>query len=229
MTDGSKQSAGKRLALLGASGHGKVVADTALCAGWDEVVFFDDAWPGVVRNGHWSVLGDSAMLLEQLRAFDGVVVAIGNCQVRLRKQQELAAAGACMATIVHPRAWVSAHAPVGVGSVLMAGVVVNADARIGEACIINTGATVDHDCVLADGVHVAPGAHLSGNVSVGRCGWVGVGAAVRQGITIGSDAMVGAGAVVVRAVPEGTTVAGNPAVRFQSVPAAGISQIPQDD
>jgi len=214
MMDAGVRPVGKRLALLGASGHGKVVADTALCAGWEEVVFFDDAWPAAVHNGHWPVLGNGAMLLERLHEFDGVVVAIGNCQVRLRKQQELAAAGARMATIVHPRAWVSAHAPLGAGTVMMAGAVVNTDARIGEACVINTGATVDHDCVLADGVHIAPGAHLSGNVSVGRCGWVGVGAAVRQGTAIGAGAMVGAGAVVVRAVPEDTTVAGNPAVRL---------------
>jgi hypothetical protein len=40
-----------RLAILGASGHGKVVADAAGLAGWDEVVFFDDAWPGLTQNG----------------------------------------------------------------------------------------------------------------------------------------------------------------------------------
>lgn len=218
------QPAGKRLALLGASGHGKVVAETALCVGWEKVVFFDDAWPTAAYNGHWPVLGNGAMLLERLHEFDAVMVAIGNCQVRLRKQQELMAGGARMATIVHPRAWVSAHATLGAGTVMMAGAVVNADARLGEACIINTGATVDHDCELADGVHIAPGAHLSGSVSVGRGAWVGVGAVVRQGIAIGAGAMVGAGAVVVRPVPEDTTVVGNPAMRLQRTSSSSIFQ-----
>lgn len=201
----------QRLALLGASGHGKVVADTALAAGWQQVEFFDDAWPALTVIGPWPVAGDSAALLARVREFDGAVVAIGNCAVRLRKQQELEAAGARIATIVHPRAWVSPLARVEAGSVVMAGAVVQVDARVGPAGIVNTGASVDHDCVLAAGVHISPGAHLSGNVTVGACSWVGVGAAVRQGMRIGAGVMVGAGAVVVKPVADGATVVGNPA------------------
>jgi sugar O-acyltransferase (sialic acid O-acetyltransferase NeuD family) len=203
------------LALLGASGHGKVVADAALAAGWRSVVFFDDAWPATTMNAHWPVVGDSAALFACLDDFDGVVVSIGNCDARARRQDELRAAGARLATIVHPRAWVSPFAQLGPGTVVMAGAVINADARIGSAGIVNTGGTVDHDCVLADAVHVSPGAHLSGNVSVGRCSWIGVGAAVRQGMRIGASAMVGAGAVVVKPVADGATVVGNPAVPLQ--------------
>lgn len=202
---------GGRLALFGASGHGKVVADTALEAGWLSVVFFDDAWPQREQNGHWPVVGDMAALLRQQHEFDAVLVAIGNCQVRWQKQQSVREAGIRLATIVHPRAAVSRFARLGEGTVIMAGAVVNADASIGDACIVNTGATVDHDCVLEHGVHISPGAHLSGGVSVGAQGWIGVGAAVRQGIAIGAGVMVGAGAVVVKPLPDGVTVVGNPA------------------
>lgn len=201
----------KKLALLGASGHGKVAADAALTEGWSEVVFFDDAWPNVRSNGRWPVVGDTADLMKRLSEFDGVLVSIGNCRIRMQKQEELIAARATVPVIVHPRAWVSPHASLGLGTIVMAGAIVNADAKIGVACIINTGATVDHDCDLADGVHISPGAHLSGNVSVGFRSWVGVGVAVRQGINIGADAMIGAGAVVVKTVENGTTVVGNPA------------------
>jgi len=201
----------KPLGILGASGHGKVIADTALHLGFSEVLFFDDAWPDKSSNGVWPVLGTTEALLRSLSECDAVIVGIGDNSVRLQNQFTLVSAGARMSTLIHPSAAVSAFARIGSGSVVFAGAVVNVDAVLGDAVIVNTGATVDHDCVLADGVHVAPGAHLSGDVQVGKRSWIGVGACVKKGIRIGADVMVGAGAVVIEDIPDGTTVVGNPA------------------
>ncbi len=205
----------KQLALLGAGGHGKVVADIALVSGWDGVSFFDDAWPERSKNGPWAVVGNGAMLIARLREFQGVIVSIGDCAIRWSKHLEIRATGGELVSVVHPSATISRYASLVVGSVVMAGVVVNVDCHIGQAAIINTGATIDHDCWLADGVHICPGAHLSGNIRVGHYSTVGVGVAVKQGITIGNQATIGAGAVVVNHVDDGVIVVGNPARKLR--------------
>lgn len=201
----------RRLAILGASGHGKVVADCARLCGWGEVCFFDDAWPDKRINGHWSIVGDTAVLLACVAEFDGVLVAIGHNAARKAKLHAVLEAGAIVPVLAHPSAIISQYASIGAGSVLFAGAVVNVDCKIGVGTIINTGATVDHDCTLGEAVHISPGAHLAGGVVVGDRSWVGVGAVVRQLIRIGSDVVVGAGAAVVADISDGCTVAGVPA------------------
>lgn len=204
-----------KLAILGASGHGKVVADTAECCGWQSVEFFDDAWPGLQENGLWSVVGDTAALMGRLADFDGVLVAIGNNRIRHGKLLELQAAGAHLATLIHPAATVSRYAAIGEGTVVFAGAVVNADTRVNLGGILNTGCSIDHDCVLGDAVHISPGARLAGGVHVGDLSWIGIGASVRQLIRIGPRVMVGAGSVVVSDIPNDVTVAGVPAKRMR--------------
>jgi sugar O-acyltransferase (sialic acid O-acetyltransferase NeuD family) len=200
-----------RLAILGASGHGKVIVDIAFSLGYSDVVFFDDAWPSKSTAGRWPVLGSMDALVASLTEFHSVIVGIGDNRIRLEKSRILGDAGAPLASMVHPAAVVSRFSNIGLGSVICAGAMVSVDAALDAGVIVNTGATVDHDCRLAEGVHVAPGAHLSGDVHVGACSWVGVGACVKQGVHIGSDVMVGAGAVVITDIPDGLTVVGNPA------------------
>ena len=204
----------KRLAILGASGHGKVVADAAELSGWNEIVFFDDAWPDVKSNSVWPVLGNTADLLASVSEFSGVAVAIGNNAIRLEKLNLLRNQGVVLPAIIHPNSVVSRYAKIGDGSVVCAGVIVNADTQVGVGAILNTGCSIDHDCVLAEAVHISPGARLAGGTKVDACAWVGIGAVVRQLITIGANSVVGAGAAVVKDVPEGATVVGVPAQSF---------------
>lgn len=200
-----------RLAILGASGHGKVVADAAEAAGWQEVVFFDDAWPVVVKNGLWDVVGATCDLLMGLADFDGVVVAIGNNIIRQDKLDALQIAGGKLVSVVHPNAVVSRYASVGVGSVIFAGAIVNAEASVGVGAILNTNSVVEHDCMLGRGCHVSPGAVLAGGVMISDGVWVGANATIRQLVRVGDGAMVGMSAVVTNDVAPGTTVVGNPA------------------
>jgi sugar O-acyltransferase (sialic acid O-acetyltransferase NeuD family) len=204
-----------RLAILGASGHGKVVADAAEQCGWRNVAFFDDAWPGLQANGPWAVEGNTQALLDRLMDFDGVIVAIGNNRTRAAKQAELVASGGKMATIIHPSAMVSAHATIGVGSVVFANAAVNACAAMGAGVIVNTGAVVEHDCVVGDFAHISPNGVLSGGVALGSLVWVGSCASVKPLIAIGEASVVGMGAVVIKDVAPDVIVVGNPAKVFE--------------
>ena len=208
----------RRLAILGASGHGKVVADAALAEGWQSVAFYDDAWPAVAAVGPWPVVGRTVELLRDAAQLDGAVVGIGDNATRLAKQRDLLADGVVLASVVHPAAVVSPLAQVGEGSVIFAGAVVNPFARLGRGCIVNTGASVDHDCELADAVHVSPGAHLGGGVHVGEATWIGIGASVKHDLAIGAGVVVGAGAAVVNDIADGLTVMGVPAKPLERRP-----------
>ena len=201
----------RTLAILGASGHGKVVADIALQTCWDDVVFFDDAWPRQEALEHWPVIGGMSRLHADASRYSGIVVAIGDCATRAVKLRQIREFGGTIVSVVHPATAVSPLARLGEGTVVVAGAVVNAFARLGDGCIINTSATVDHDCCLAANVHVAPGANVAGEVSVGAESWLGIGCSVKQGVSIGRRAIVGAGAVVIRDVPDGAVVVGVPA------------------
>src|SRR3954467_13533661 len=108
-----------KLAIVGAGGHAKVVADASLQSGWTEITFFDDGWPETSDLGPWMVRGTIADFARGPGGFDAVVVAIGDNQARLARHRELVALGVQLATIVHPMAVVSRFAKVGRGSTLL--------------------------------------------------------------------------------------------------------------
>lgn len=205
------------LLLLGAGGHARVVAETALSSGrFSRIAFLDDRRAGTVQLAQqlgWPVIGPlSASLDPQItNQFHSALVAIGNATVRLQWLQILSASGYELPVLIHPTAWVSPSAQLGIGSVVFAQAAIQAQAVIGSGAILNTGCSVDHDAQLGDGVHICPGARLAGEVQVGDRSWIGIGASVIQQIRIGADVTVGAGAAVVRDLPDGVTAVGVPA------------------
>ncbi len=199
------------LLVLGAGGHGRVVADAALLAGFDRVAFLDDAHPKVGQAGPWPILGPISMFQDLSRDWPSAIVAIGDGAKRLELFERLRQADIKTPAIVHPTAIISSHAALGEAVFVAAGAIINIGAKIGTAAIINTGARVDHDCIIGAGCHVAPGVTLSGGVTLGQTVWLGTGCAVRQYVTIGDDAIVGVGAAVVDNLAGGCTYVGVPA------------------
>lgn len=200
------------LIIIGAGGHGRVVADAARCSGvWTKIVFVDDQY----AESKWS--GDVEIIapLDQLPSLAGTrchaIVAIGDNRLRLDLQGRLKNMGFTLATIIHPSAQIARDVNIGHGSVLLANSVVNVGAVLGESVIINTAATVDHNGRIGDGVHLSPGVNLAGNVVIGEGAWLGIGAAVVNDCAIGRFATVGAGAVVINDIPDAATAVGIPA------------------
>ena len=193
----------KRLVIIGASGHGKVIADIAVKNGYEDIVFLDDD-ENVKECAGFPVVGKTC---EAVKMAGDKIVAIGNPKVRERIQEEVGR----VITLIHPDAVISRRVEIGEGSVIMAGAVINSDVVVGKGCIINTGASVDHDCVLGEYVHVSVGSHLSGTVNVGKGTWIGAGATVSNNVNICGDCMVGAGAVVIRDIEKPGTYVGVPA------------------
>jgi sugar O-acyltransferase (sialic acid O-acetyltransferase NeuD family) len=205
------------LLLLGAGGHARVVAETAMATGrFSRIAFLDDRCTGPAQLPDqlgWPVIGpfSSALNPQVCQEFSAALVAIGNASVRLQWLPRLASAGYELPIVIDPTAWVSPSSKLGVGSVVFAQAAIQAQAVIGSGAILNTGCSVDHDAQLGDGVHICPGARLAGEVQVGDRSWIGIGASVIQQIRIGADVTVGAGAAVVRDLPDGVTAVGVPA------------------
>lgn len=199
-----------KLAIIGASGHGKVIADIAIRSGYEEIVFFDDneeihecaGFPVVGTSGEVDIYPDC-----------DVIVAIGNASIREKIHKQVGEDR--LATLIHPQAAISRRVTIGKGTVVMAGAVINSDTKIGEGCIINTGASVDHDCNIGDFVHVSVGAHVAGTVTVEDSTWIGAGATVSNNVAICGECMIGAGAVVVKNINESGTYVGTPTKKIK--------------
>lgn len=186
--------------LLGASGHGKVIADILKLSGEADIVFWDD-------NPNASVPGFT-VYPKGLIATDRVIISIGDNATRKKITKTYSYS---YGRALHPSLIAAKDVTIGSGSVVMAAVVINTGASIGMHCIVNSAAVIEHDSVIKDFVHISPNATLAGNVTVNEGAWIGAGATIIQGITIGCWAIVGAGAVVVRDIPDFAVVVGNPA------------------
>jgi sugar O-acyltransferase (sialic acid O-acetyltransferase NeuD family) len=197
------------LYILGAGGHGRVVADVAAASGETDIRFLDRSWPARTENLNWPIVAaDTSGIADGSRIF----LAIGDNATRMTTFQNLADRHFEFLTLVHPRAYVASNAKLGAGTVVMAMAVVNPGCVIGAQAIINTSASVDHDCVFSDFVHVSPGAHVAGGVKIGIATWIGMGASICEGREIGENALVAAGATVIKNVANRERVFGVPAL-----------------
>lgn len=188
------------ITLYGAGGHCKVVLDILESNGLKAERIVDDSPAENIFMG--------LPLSKPDIKYDKAIITIGNCLVRKKIVEKITVNK--YLTAIHPSSIICRNVPVGEGSVIVHGAVVQSSAKIGRHCILNTKASVGHDVIINDFVHVASGATICGGSEIGECTWIGAGTVVKQGIRIGKNCMIGAGSVVVKDIPDNVIAFGNP-------------------
>jgi sugar O-acyltransferase (sialic acid O-acetyltransferase NeuD family) len=201
--------------VFGAGGHGKVVGSILEDLGIPIAGYLDE---NPKKHGMSVITHPVVGGLDVLKGDPAATVAlgIGDNSQRERIFNEIIRMHRTVCSVIHPTAYVSQHALVGYGVIIMPHATVNAGVTLGNGSVINTNASVDHDCALKQFCHIWPGAHLAGGITVGEGSYIGTGASVIQNIPIGKNVIIGAGAAVITPIPDNTIAVGVPAKIIKS-------------
>ena len=192
--------------IIGAGGHGAVIADILYKRGFSLKGFLDDNIEVGTEILGAKVLGKVDTCLNYPDCM--FIIGIGNGLIRKKIADKYPLE---YGSAIHPSAIIGSQVKIGRGSVLMAGTILNPRTTIGKHCIINTAVSLDHDNILGDFVHISPNVASGGDVTIGPCTHIGIGTTIKNNITICPDTTIGAGAVVVKDITEPGTYIGVPA------------------
>ena len=211
----------KKVLVIGASGHSKVIIDIIELQKKYEIVGLVDSFKNkthVIYN--YKVLGTEKDISQLIKAHNiyGFIIAIGDnfTRMRLFKDISLHHKNIKFVTAMHPSAVIGKDVKIGAGSAIMAGVVINSDAKIGEHCIINTNSTIGHDTKIENFSSIAPGVTIGGHSRIGLCSAISLGANIIENITIGKHCVIGAGALVNKNIAPNKVAYGCPAKEIRT-------------
>lgn len=160
-----------KLVILGSGGYGNTVLDIAEQLGYEIVAILDDKDVEHPLSSYREYISDDTEF----------IVAFGNNEFRLSWYEKIFNDGGKLATLIHPSAYISSKADIGMGSVVLPKAIVNTGTKVGVGCIINLGAIVDHDCIIENGVHVCVGAIIKGNNVISKCTKIEAGEIIERG------------------------------------------------
>ena len=192
----------KKVVIIGASGHARVIADIIKNSNDELIGFLDDNNEiyGKVIFDNKKVLGSTQE--KDIKKYEDYYFIIGIGSNKVRELISNKYPNLKWYTAIHPNAVIADGTKVGEGTVIMAGVVINTGTIIGKHCIVNTGSSLDHDNILKDYVHISPGSHLAGTVEIGERTWIGAGTTIINNVSIANDNIIGAGATVISNIVE---------------------------
>ncbi len=201
------------LILIGGGGHCKSVIEACESSGFAIKGILDVPENIDKKILSYSVIGTDADIPDYVSECDFVVTVgfIKDSSLRLRIYDKVRLAGGRFATIIASTAYVSKHAKIGSGTVVLHHVMVNAGAVIGKGCIINTSANIEHDAVIGDYSHISTGAMVNGDCRVGSGVFLGSQSVMVNNISIASGCIIAAGSMVRKNILHRGIYSGNPA------------------
>ena len=193
----------KKLAIIGAGGHGKVVGEIAQLNNYESIDFFDDK-ENEINEYPFTISGNVNFLMKHLNDYDVFFVAIGENKIRFELIKLLKEKQMNIISLTHPRSTISKFSTLGIGTCVMANAVINSGATIKDGVIINTSASIDHDCLIDDFAHISPNCSLSGSVKIGKFSHLGTGTSVHPGINVGKNVKTAIGSKVFKNILDDT-------------------------
>jgi len=191
-----------KILLIGAGGHARSCIDVLEEENQFEIAGLIEKGERISNNSlGYSVIGTDDDLKVLRKHYKNAIITVGQIKspkIRIKLYQLLKELDFTLPVIVSPHAYVSKHAQIGEGSIIMHGAIINANAKVGKNCIINNKSLIEHDAVIGNHCHIATGAIINGEVSVGNETFIGSGVIIKQGISIGNNCVIGAGVILKR-------------------------------
>lgn len=189
----------KSILLIGAGGHCKSCIDVIEQIGeWQIAGIVDRKNSGVTDVLGYPVISCDDDLAELKKQYDYAFVAVGqihSAELKIKLFNQLKVLGFKQPSLVSPLAYISKHAKIGEGTIVMHYAMVNAAARVGDNCVINTRALIEHESVVENHCHISTGATINGGVIVNEQSFIGSHATTKQTITIPPKSFIKAGTV----------------------------------
>jgi sugar O-acyltransferase (sialic acid O-acetyltransferase NeuD family) len=191
----------KKILIIGAGGHSKVVVDIIIHQKMYEIIgFIDNNLQIDSAILGYKVLGKEEDLLNLMDKFSisSGIVAIGDNAIRSKVVERIKKVSKDFKFIncIHPNSNIAFDVEIGEGNVVMSGATINTSSKVGDHCILNTNSSIDHDNKISNFVSIAPNSVSGGNVTVNQFSAIGIGATIQHKVSIGSNCIIGAHSLV---------------------------------
>ena len=184
----------KKIILIGAGGH---------CASCIDVIEMQRKFKivGLIDNKkknfllNYKIIGNDKELKKFSRKIQYALITTGcikNSKIRENLFKKISNYGFKFPAIISPLSYVSKHASIGEGTIVMHGSVINAGTTIGKNCIINSKSLIEHDVVIEDYCHISTRSTVNGGVIIKKNSFVGSCSVIKQNLKIGKNCFINA-------------------------------------